>query len=67
MNARPFGGYVPPKVPLMYRALSKGLGATMWFWMMYRIKEDGPVVFGFRHPWDHGEHGHDEHGHGSGH
>ncbi|KAJ1864742.1 hypothetical protein LPJ78_003168 [Coemansia sp. RSA 989] len=52
-----FGGYVAPKVALKYRILSKGLGASMWFWMMYRIKEDGPVAFGLRHPWDHhGEH-----------
>ncbi|KAJ2669294.1 cysteine protease [Coemansia sp. RSA 1085] len=44
-------------VALKYRILSKGLGASMWFWMMYRIKEDGPVAFGLRHPWDHhGEH-----------
>ncbi|KAJ2781891.1 hypothetical protein H4R18_002597 [Coemansia javaensis] len=64
MVGRPFGGYVPPRAALGYRILSKGLGATMWFWMMYRIKEDGPVVFGLRHPWDHhGEHGHGDGGH----
>ncbi|KAI8319614.1 hypothetical protein GQ54DRAFT_299227 [Martensiomyces pterosporus] len=61
MPAGPFGGFVPPKPLLKYRILSKTLGASMWFWMMYRIKEDGPVVFGGRHPWEHGDHG--EHGH----
>lgn len=63
MAGGPFGGYVVPKVGLGYRVLSKTLGATMWFWMMYRIKEDGPVVFGLRHPWEHHHHGdsHSEH------
>ncbi|KAJ2150460.1 hypothetical protein IW139_002501, partial [Coemansia sp. RSA 353] len=56
MAGGPFGGYIVPKAGLTYRVLSKGLGASMWFWMMYRIKEDGPVAFGLRHPWDHGDH-----------
>ncbi|XP_061362700.1 NADH dehydrogenase [ubiquinone] 1 beta subcomplex subunit 2 [Gastrolobium bilobum] len=39
----------------------KGLCAVMWFWIMYRAKKDGPVVLGWRHPWE----GHDgDHGHG---
>ncbi|KAI9502898.1 hypothetical protein GGI25_003175 [Coemansia spiralis] len=67
MPAKSFGGFVPPKAPLRYRVLSKGLGASMWFWMMYRMKEDGAVVFGLRHPWDHGDHSahneHSDHGH----
>ncbi|EYU36824.1 hypothetical protein MIMGU_mgv1a0190191mg, partial [Erythranthe guttata] len=25
------------------------------FWVLYRAKQDGPVVLGWRHPWD----GHD--------
>ncbi|CAN0899281.1 NADH dehydrogenase [ubiquinone] 1 beta subcomplex subunit 2 [Linum grandiflorum] len=30
------------------------------FWVLYRAKQDGPVVLGWRHPWD----GHrDDHGH----
>ncbi|RLV90645.1 hypothetical protein JA1_004442 [Spathaspora sp. JA1] len=28
-------------------------GATMWFWIMYRIKEDGPVMFGMKLPHEH--------------
>ncbi|KAK7208377.1 hypothetical protein BZA70DRAFT_287684 [Myxozyma melibiosi] len=44
----------PPR-PL-YRYSNLILGASMWFWIMYRLKEDGPVLFGFRHPWE-GHHG----------
>ncbi|XLR13723.1 hypothetical protein S83_041661 [Arachis hypogaea] len=33
------------------------------FWVFYRAKQDGPVVLGWRHPWE----GHDDHGHGGGH
>ncbi|URD85529.1 Disease resistance protein [Musa troglodytarum] len=41
----------------------KGLCAIMWFWVLYRAKQDGPVVLGWRHPWEgHGDHSHD-HGH----
>ncbi|KAI9790388.1 MAG: hypothetical protein M1816_005206 [Peltula sp. TS41687] len=29
------------------------LGASMWFWLMYRAKKDGPALLGLRHPWDH--------------
>ncbi|KAJ1943312.1 hypothetical protein EC988_006266 [Linderina pennispora] len=61
MPAGQYGGYVPPTVPMRYRVLSKGLGAAMWFWMMYRMKQDGPALFGLRHPWEHGDHG--SHGH----
>ncbi|KFH46308.1 NADH dehydrogenase [ubiquinone] 1 beta subcomplex subunit-like protein [Hapsidospora chrysogenum ATCC 11550] len=25
----------------------------MWFWLMYRAKKDGPVLMGWKHPWDH--------------
>ncbi|KAK9380112.1 uncharacterized protein V2V93DRAFT_280230 [Kockiozyma suomiensis] len=33
----------PPR-PL-YRFSNLILGASMWFWIMYRLKEDGPVLF----------------------
>ncbi|KAG6503328.1 hypothetical protein ZIOFF_035639 [Zingiber officinale] len=30
------------------------------FWILYRAKQDGPVVLGWRHPWEgHGDHSHD--------
>ncbi|OIW01879.1 hypothetical protein TanjilG_31061 [Lupinus angustifolius] len=36
------------------------------FWIMYRAKQDAPVVLGWRHPWEgHGDHDdHDDHGKG---
>ncbi|KAK4793869.1 hypothetical protein SAY86_011863 [Trapa natans] len=40
----------------------KGLCAVMWFWVLYRAKQDGPVVLGWRHPWE----GHEDHSHGHG-
>ncbi|KAK3038871.1 hypothetical protein RJ639_028593 [Escallonia herrerae] len=33
------------------------------FWILYRAKQDGPVVLGWRHPWE----GHDDHSHSHGH
>ncbi|CAL9759079.1 unnamed protein product, partial [Musa acuminata subsp. burmannicoides] len=30
----------------------KSLLAIMWFWVLYRAKQDGPVVLGWRHPWE---------------
>ncbi|THU63155.1 hypothetical protein C4D60_Mb01t12730 [Musa balbisiana] len=41
----------------------KSLCAIMWFWVLYRAKQDGPVVLDWRHPWEgHGDHSR-EHGH----
>ncbi|KAI9291854.1 hypothetical protein K502DRAFT_368101 [Neoconidiobolus thromboides FSU 785] len=54
----------PKSRPHLY--LAKFMGATMWFWIFYRMKQDGPVLFGLRHPWDGHGHGHG-HGHGSSH
>ncbi|KAI5071019.1 hypothetical protein GOP47_0013270 [Adiantum capillus-veneris] len=34
------------------------MGAIMWFWVLYRARQDGPVLLGWRHPWDHDGHGH---------
>jgi hypothetical protein len=35
----------------------KGPCAVMWFWVLYREKQDSPVVLGWRHPWE----GHSDH------
>ncbi|KAF4507593.1 hypothetical protein G6O67_004075 [Ophiocordyceps sinensis] len=48
----------PPKPPVphvapIYRLTATALGAGMWFWIMYRAKKDGPVILGWKHPWDH--------------
>ncbi|KAH6626367.1 hypothetical protein B0J18DRAFT_464388 [Chaetomium sp. MPI-SDFR-AT-0129] len=42
-----------PPVPRIYRFFGTGLGAVMWFWIFYRAKQDGPVLLGWKHPWDH--------------
>ncbi|KAI5804097.1 hypothetical protein DFH27DRAFT_392650 [Peziza echinospora] len=36
-----------------YRYTATALGASMWFFLMYRAKKDGAVLLGLRHPWDH--------------
>ena len=62
-----YGGFHAPHVNPLHRNIGVTLGAIMWFWIFYRAREDGPVVLGWRHPWDHA--GHDDHGdgHGDGH
>lgn len=42
-----------PKVPGFYRYTSKILGATMWFWILYRAKTDYPVWLGMKLPFEH--------------
>ncbi|RPA83298.1 hypothetical protein BJ508DRAFT_324596 [Ascobolus immersus RN42] len=40
--------------PLAYHKWGgKLLGASMWFFVFYRFKEDGAVLMGWRHPWEH--------------
>ncbi|CAH2448636.1 Hypothetical protein PP7435_CHR2-2540 [Komagataella phaffii CBS 7435] len=48
------GAIVPkPKVHPGYVITSKFLGGLMWFWIFYRAKQDYPVWFGLKHPWEH--------------
>ncbi|TKA31122.1 hypothetical protein B0A50_02091 [Salinomyces thailandicus] len=44
--------HIHPARPL-YRFAATGLGAAMWFFLFYRARYDGPVVLGWRHPWEH--------------
>lgn len=37
-------GFHPHFAGFWHRFAGKTLGATMWFWMMYRAKQDGPVL-----------------------
>lgn len=37
-------GFHPHFPGFAHRFVGKTLGAVMWFWMMYRAKEDGPVL-----------------------
>ena len=41
-------------------------GTIAWLWIFYRFSQDGKVLLGYEHPWDHGHHG-DDHGHGGSH
>ncbi|KAK6457263.1 uncharacterized protein RJT20DRAFT_127467 [Scheffersomyces xylosifermentans] len=42
-----------PHVDLKIKWASKLLGATMWFYIFYRVKEDGAVMFGQKLPFEH--------------
>ncbi|KAK8199655.1 hypothetical protein HDK77DRAFT_481200 [Phyllosticta capitalensis] len=44
--------HVHPARPL-YRFFATGLGAAMWFWVLYSWKKNGAVLLGRKHPWDH--------------
>ncbi|KAI1365370.1 hypothetical protein F5Y08DRAFT_338786 [Xylaria arbuscula] len=46
-------GPIKAHVPGIYRFTATALGASMWFFLMYRARKDGPVVMGWKHPWDH--------------
>jgi hypothetical protein len=51
-------GFHPPHVRPVHRWLAVGMGATMWFWLMYRTKKDGAVMFGLKPPpWVEDTHG----------
>ncbi|VDC07682.1 unnamed protein product [Peniophora sp. CBMAI 1063] len=56
-------GFHPHLPGFKHKFLGKALGATMWFWIFYRARQDYPKLLG-----EHGfhDHGHDEH-HGDGH
>jgi len=41
------------RAPVVYRAFATGLGASMWFFLFYRAKQDGAALLGLKHPWDH--------------
>jgi len=29
-------------------------GCIMWLWVFHRFRNDGPVLLGLQHPWEHG-------------
>ncbi|CAM9778623.1 unnamed protein product [Discosporangium mesarthrocarpum] len=47
------GQHPPIHVSKIYETLGTVYLTTMFLWMMYRAKEDGLVILGFEHPWDH--------------
>ena len=60
--ANKFHGFDQPSVDLRYKRVATVIGATMWFWLFYRFREDGGVLFGLHKPWDHHAHGGHEEG-----
>ncbi|TYZ58155.1 hypothetical protein PybrP1_002397 [[Pythium] brassicae (nom. inval.)] len=57
----PFGMHF--HVSPVHKNLGLAYGTMLWLWIFYRAKEDGRVVLGLEHPWDHGHGGHDDHAH----
>ena len=51
------GPVTEPHVPVLYDRIGKSLMAVMFFWLFYKFKKDGLVLFGFEKPWLH-EHEH---------
>eukprot|EP00934_Nitzschia_sp_Nitz4_P007222 Nitzschia sp. Nitz4//scaffold75_size92586//36483//37060//NITZ4_004851-RA/size92586-processed-gene-0.20-mRNA-1//1//CDS//3329557693//7212//frame0 len=46
--------------------LGEVVGTIAWLWVFHRFSQDGAVLLGLQHPWEHGHaggHG-DAHGHG---
>ncbi|EGD75837.1 hypothetical protein PTSG_07955 [Salpingoeca rosetta] len=62
-DAHKYSESVTPIEPSpMYSYAATGMGAVMWFWILWRAKHDLPHLLGFEHPWDHlHEHGDEEH------
>jgi len=53
LDNSPFHPHMPP---MPHRFISKALGATMWFFIFYRARQDGAKLLG-DHPFlSHGEH-----------
>jgi hypothetical protein len=56
-NGITYGGLTLHTTKGWHSRVGKGMCAMMWFWILYRAKQDGAVVLGWCHPWDH-PHGH---------
>ena len=41
---RPMHGFHPHRPAFRHRAAATLLGGAMWFWILVRAKEDGPVL-----------------------
>ncbi|KAK7472741.1 hypothetical protein VKT23_000851 [Stygiomarasmius scandens] len=55
-------GFHPHLPGFRYTFLAKGLGATMWFFIFYRVRQEGGKLLGHLPFEGHGDgHGHDEH------
>ncbi|KAJ3549353.1 hypothetical protein NMY22_g909 [Coprinellus aureogranulatus] len=43
-------GFHPHLPPARYTFMAKALGASMWFFIFYRMRQDGGKLIG-KHPW----------------
>lgn len=41
--------------------LGEFFGTVAWLWIFHRFNQDGAVLLGYQHPWEHG-HEHGDHG-----
>ncbi|CAO1633312.1 unnamed protein product [Jaminaea pallidilutea] len=65
---RPMYNFHPHRPALKHRIGARVMGGAMFFFILFRAKQDLPVLLGWRHPWEgHGDHHGDDHGHGHGH
>lgn len=49
----------------IHQRWGEAFGVVVWLWVFHRARHDLPVMYGFRHPWEH--EGHGDHGHGDHH
>ncbi|ETW80631.1 hypothetical protein HETIRDRAFT_45277, partial [Heterobasidion irregulare TC 32-1] len=54
-------GFHPHLPGFKHKFLAKALGASMWFFIFYRARQDGAKLLGLRHPWEGHGHGHEHH------
>jgi hypothetical protein len=43
------------KVSEKHTMWGEAFATAAWLWIFHRARLDGPVVLGWRHPWDHAE------------
>ena len=43
------------EVSEVHKQLGEVFGFVCWMWIFHRARLDGPVVLGWRHPWEHAE------------
>lgn len=49
VDSKPFGG-----TPQPYHEMgAEIIGVICWVWVFHRARHDGPVLLGWKHPWEH--------------
>eukprot|EP00545_Synedropsis_sp_CCMP1620_P014528 CAMPEP_0119006524 /NCGR_PEP_ID=MMETSP1176-20130426/2338_1 /TAXON_ID=265551 /ORGANISM="Synedropsis recta cf, Strain CCMP1620" /LENGTH=139 /DNA_ID=CAMNT_0006958441 /DNA_START=98 /DNA_END=517 /DNA_ORIENTATION=+ len=49
------GGGAYLQLSPIHKAWGEAFGCVCWLWIFHRARQDGAVVLGYRHPWDHAE------------